>query len=245
MGLLGGDLPFARTLTVQDLEAFTALGTARSFAPGEHLFSEGDRTTHVLLILTGWSMVFTAVDRGATRLVLGLRGPDELLGELAALDQRPRSATVQALGAAQALVVPGEGFRRFLAENPRAGSRVMTQLASRLRDSDRERSALASLTVVQRLARRLIELSGTDATSRPGRNGGAAVVQLAQDDLAATVGATREAVAKALRLLRDQGLVRTGTRKVEILAPAPLLLLAQGPPGQPGSGRRPGTAGPP
>ncbi|MFB6889315.1 Crp/Fnr family transcriptional regulator [Kitasatospora sp. NPDC056327] len=229
MGLLGGDLPFARTLTAHDLEALTSLGGTRTFEPEEHLLSEGDRSTHVLLVLTGWSMVFAAIDRGATRLVLGLRGPGELVGELAALDQRPRSATVQALGPVEALVIPGDGFRRFLAESPRVGSQVMTQLASRLRDSDRERSALASLTVVQRLARRLVELSGTDATSRPGRDGAAAVVQLAQDDLAATVGATREAVAKALRLLREQGLVRTGNRRVEILAPAPLLLLAQGP----------------
>ncbi|MFI6845154.1 Crp/Fnr family transcriptional regulator [Kitasatospora sp. NBC_00085] len=234
MGLLGGDLPFARTLTAHDHEALVSLGTPKTFAAGQHLLSEGDRSTHVLLVLAGWAMVFVATDRGATRLVLGLRGPGELIGELAALDQRPRSATVQALGPVEALVIPGDGFRRFLATSPRVGSQVMAQLASRLRDSDRERSALASLTVVQRLASRLVELSTTDATAGPARTrsaegGSASVVHLAQDDLAATVGATREAVAKALKLLRDQGLVRTGTRMVEILAPAPLLLLAQGP----------------
>ena len=50
----------------------------------------------------------------------------------------------------------------------------------------------------------------------------------AQDELAATIGATREAVAKALRLLRTQNIVRTGNRMVEILDPALLALLADG-----------------
>ncbi len=54
------------------------------------------------------------------------------------------------------------------------------------------------------------------------------MVQLAQDELAATVGATREAVAKALRLLRTQNIVRTGNRMVEILDPPLLALLADG-----------------
>ncbi|MFI2606470.1 Crp/Fnr family transcriptional regulator [Kitasatospora sp. NPDC018619] len=245
MGLLGDDLPFARTLSPHDREAFLALGAPKTYEPGRHLVTEGDRTTHVLLVLTGWAMVYVATDRGATRLVLSLRGPGELVGELAALDERPRSATAQALGTVRALVIPGERFRRFLAEAPRVGSQVMSQLASRLRESDRERSAFASLTVVQRLARRLVELSATGAAVRPAGSGGpgggpAAVVHLAQDDLAATVGATREAVAKALKLLRDRRLVRTGTRMVEILDPAPLLLLAQGVHG-PGPGARPNT----
>ncbi len=70
--------------------------------------------------------------------------------------------------------------------------------------------------------------SGPYAPSAPGPGRTNAVVHLAQDELAATVGATREAVAKALRLLRTQNVVRTGTRMVEILDPVLLALLAEG-----------------
>jgi CRP-like cAMP-binding protein len=113
---------------------------------------------------------------------------------------------------------------------------VIRQLTFRLRSADQERSALASLTVLQRLASRLTELSGAEAsgpytpsaaapsrglaTTGPATTGPATsgrVVQLAQDELAATIGATREAVAKALRLLRTQNIVRTGNRMVEVL----------------------------
>lgn len=237
MGLLGDELAFAHALTAQERESMMALGNRKHYPADAHLLTEGDRSSHVLIILQGWVTVSVATDRGATRLILGLRGPGELLGEMAALDPHPRSATVRALGPLDAQVISGDAFRRFLALHPRVSGLVIRQLTFRLRSADQERSALASLTVLQRLATRLTELSGAEPAgpytqSAAGSPAGPApdgpVIQLAQDELAATIGATREAVAKALRLLRDQSVVRTGNRLVEILNPALLALLAEG-----------------
>ncbi|WP_328423216.1 Crp/Fnr family transcriptional regulator [Streptomyces sp. NBC_00443] len=237
MGLLGNELAFARALTAQERESVMALGSRKNFPADAHLLTEGDRSSHVVIIIRGWVTVSVVTDRGATRLILGLRGPGELLGEMAALDPHPRSATVRALGAIEAQVISGDAFRRFLALHPRVSGLVIRQLTFRLRSADQERSALASLTVLQRLASRLIELSGaepagpyTPSGSGPSSDPSASgpVVHLAQDELAATIGATREAVAKALRLLRTQHIVRTGNRMVEILDPALLALLADG-----------------
>ncbi|WP_326611518.1 Crp/Fnr family transcriptional regulator [Streptomyces scopuliridis] len=253
MGLLGDELAFARALTDRENESVMALGNRKRYAADAHLLTEGDRSTHVMIILQGWVTVSVATDRGATRLILGLRGPGELLGEMAALDSHPRSATVRALGPIEAQVIAGDAFRRFLALHPRVSGLVIRQLTFRLRSADQERSALASLTVLQRLASRLTELSRAEpsgpyaptvptssvpppsaappSVTSPSVTGTApagTVVHLAQDELAATVGATREAVAKALRLLRSQQIVRTGNRRVEILDPALLALLADG-----------------
>ncbi|MFD3912473.1 Crp/Fnr family transcriptional regulator [Streptomyces sp. NPDC088147] len=239
MGLLGDELAFARALTDRENESVMALGNRKRFAADAHLLTEGDRSTHIMIILQGWVTVSVATDRGATRLILGLRGPGELLGEMAALDSHPRSATVRALGPIEAQVISGDAFRRFLALHPRVSGLVIRQLTFRLRSADQERSALASLTVLQRLASRLIELSRGEPSgpyapvpvaplSATGTPSAGTVVHLAQDELAATVGATREAVAKALRLLRGQQIVRTGNRRVEILDPALLALLADG-----------------
>ncbi|MEI5034024.1 Crp/Fnr family transcriptional regulator [Streptomyces sp. S1A(2023)] len=233
MGLLGDELAFGRALTASEYESVMALGHRKEYAADAPLLTEGDRTGHVVIVERGWVTVSHVTDRGATRLILGLRGPGELLGEMAALDQHPRSATVRALGTVEASVIGGDAFRRFLATHPRVSGLVIRQLTFRLRSADQERSALASLTVLQRLASRLTELARTATTGpyappAPGPGATGAVVHLAQDELAATVGATREAVAKALRLLRTQGIVRTGTRRVEILDPALLALLAEG-----------------
>ncbi|MET9146291.1 Crp/Fnr family transcriptional regulator [Streptomyces sp. NPDC057197] len=238
MGLLGDELAFAHALTPPERESVMALGSRRSYPADGHLLTEGDRSTHVMIMISGWVTVSVSTDRGATRLILGLRGPGELLGEMAALDPHPRSATVRALGPVEAQVIPGDAFRRFLALQPRVSGLVIRQLTFRLRSADQERSALASLTVLQRLASRLTELSSAAPSgpyapsSRAGPASGirpaGPVVHLAQDELAATVGATREAVAKALRLLRTQNVVRTGNRMVEILDPGLLALLADG-----------------
>ncbi|MEH0420346.1 Crp/Fnr family transcriptional regulator [Streptomyces sp. B21-083] len=235
MGLLGNELAFAQALTAQEREGVMALGNPKHFAADAHLLTEGDRSSHVLIVVRGWVTVSVATDRGATRLILGLRGPGELLGEMAALDPHPRSATVRALGPTEAQVIAGDAFRRFLAEHPRVSGLVIRQLTFRLRSADQERSALASLTVLQRLAGRLTELSGSGGAPRgpytppaPSARSGSSVVQLAQDELAASIGATREAVAKSLRLLRTQRIVRTGNRVVEILDPELLALLADG-----------------
>ncbi len=232
MGLLGNELAFAHALTAQEREGVMALGNPKHFAADAHLLTEGDRSSHVLIVVKGWVTVSVATDRGATRLILGLRGPGELLGEMAALDPHPRSATVRALGPTDTQVISGDAFRRFLAEHPRVSGLVIRQLTFRLRSADQERSALASLTVLQRLAR-LTELSGAGGRPRgPYAPSGSrsspagAVVQLAQDELAASIGATREAVAKSLRLLRTQQIVRTGNRVIEILDPELLALLA-------------------
>ncbi|WP_405770872.1 Crp/Fnr family transcriptional regulator [Streptomyces sp. NBC_01538] len=233
MGLLGNELAFAQALTAQEREGVMALGIPKRFAADAHLLTEGDRSSHVLIVVKGWVTVSVATDRGATRLILGLRGPGELLGEMAALDPHPRSATVRALGPTEAQVISGDAFRRFLAQHPRVSGLVIRQLTARLRSADQERSALASLTVLQRLAGRLSELSGSgQGTPRgpyaPAAPSSSSVVQLAQDELAASIGATREAVAKSLRLLRTQRIVRTGNRVVEILDPELLALLADG-----------------
>ncbi|MFF5566418.1 Crp/Fnr family transcriptional regulator [Streptomyces sp. NPDC012623] len=242
MGLLGDEVAFARALSAQENESVTALGHRKHYPADAHLLTEGDRSSHIVIMLRGWVTVSVATDRGATRLILGLRGPGELLGEMAALDSHPRSATVRALGPVEALVIPGDAFRRFLAQHPRVSGLVIRQLTFRLRSADQERYSLASLTVLQRLARRLTELSRAEpsgpytpaAVSAPHTG---TAVHLAQDELAATVGATREAVAKALRLLRTQRIVRTGNRVVEILDPELLALLADGHDSPDGHGR--------
>lgn len=153
MGLLGDELAFGQALTAPEYESVMALGHRKEYPADTPILTEGDRTGHVVIVLRGWVTVSHITDRGATRLILGLRGPGELLGEMAALDQHPRSATVRALGAVEATVIGGDAFRRFLATHPRVSGLVIRQLTFRLRSADQERSALASLTVLQRLAK--------------------------------------------------------------------------------------------
>ncbi|MFE9423573.1 Crp/Fnr family transcriptional regulator [Kitasatospora sp. NPDC006697] len=226
--LFGERRTFMGRLTPADRAALLALGRERDFEPGVPLLRQGDRGSHVLVLRAGWCAVWLADARGG-RVILGLRSEGELVGEMAAMEPHPRSATVSAIGAVRAVAVSGADFRRFMAARPYVTGLVFSQLADRLRGADHERLALASLTVLRRLCARLVELA--DRTGRPAGTGPGAVAiraPMSQSDLAAAIGATREAVAKALRLLREQELVRTGPGTLVVLEPGPLRLLAEG-----------------
>jgi CRP-like cAMP-binding protein len=159
-------------------------------------------------------------------VIFALRGSGDLVGDQSVLDPNPRSATVTALGPMEGVQVSGDAFRGFIAARPRVTSLVIKHLSSRLRASDGERMSLATDTVIQRLAAYLGEL--VEHVGVPGRGGTALELQLRQQDLAAAVGATREAVAKALRILRDRNVIRTGPLSLVVLNPGMLRDISSG-----------------
>src|SRR3954471_6539582 len=85
-----GGLPEA---TAKEL---VGLSVQRQFAPGRVVLREGDRETHVELLITGFVKVTTSVDGFET--LLGIRVPGEVVGEVGALTGAPRNATVTACG---------------------------------------------------------------------------------------------------------------------------------------------------
>jgi CRP-like cAMP-binding protein len=207
-------MTFLDSLGSADRGAFLSLGSARSYAHGEAVFVEGDRGEFVVAITDGWASV-SSCSRFGQRVVLALRGSGDLVGDLSVLDRNPRSATVTSLGPMEAVVVPGESFRAFLGARPRVTELLFSHLGSRLRAADDERMSLATETVIQRLAAYLGEL--TEHAGVPTGGGVAIELQLPQHELAAAVGATREAVAKALRVLREKALVETGPGSLIVL----------------------------
>ncbi|WFB06970.1 Crp/Fnr family transcriptional regulator [Streptomyces sp. LX-29] len=225
MSLFEDGRPFLSALSTDDRRALLALGGPKTYRRGAVVLRENDATSFVVAIISGWAKVSVGTERGI-RLILALRGAGEVVGDQAAIDHRPRSATVAALGDVHAVVVSGDKFRKYLADRPIATMLIMRQFSSRLRSSDGERRSLASERVIQRLAARLIEIA--ERTGRPDGDAIRVDLPLPQHELAAAVGTGREAVAKALKLLRSQGVVRTGPRRFEVLDLGLLRLLAEG-----------------
>lgn len=200
-------------LTQEQLEELRRLGRTRRLSRGVTLFSEGDRSDSVAYVLGGRVKV-SYHTRTGDEVVLALHGPGQLLGELSVIDGSPRSASVVALEPVDVLLVPASTFRRFLTAHPDVMLRLLELLAERLRDADRKRVEFGSHDVVGRVAARLSEL-----TERYGVAGDGIVdveLPLTQDELAAWVGASREGVSKALRVLRDRGVIATGRRRIVV-----------------------------
>ena len=72
---------------------------------GQALFVEGDRAERVFLLQRGWVIV-SCVGAGGREVVLGVSGPGDVIGELSAFDEQPRSATAVAADDVEAVVAP-------------------------------------------------------------------------------------------------------------------------------------------
>ena len=191
-----------------------ARGAARRYRTGMILFREGERSDHVVLLRSGRVKVSSYTPAGG-EVVLALRGPGDILGEYSALDRRPRSATVTAVEPTEGHVIPGPAFSDYLDQQPTIATELLRGVLSQLRDSDRKRIEFGALDAAGRLASRLLELGARYGSV--GERGLEISLPLTQEELAAWIGASREAVAKALRTLRDQGVIETGRKHVTIL----------------------------
>jgi CRP/FNR family cyclic AMP-dependent transcriptional regulator len=189
------------------------LGAVRRYRRGDVLFHQGDDAGAVVVLRVG-HVKATMLNDGR-EVILAFPGPGELLGELSAVDGQPRSATVRAVDEVEALVIPGSAFRAFLERRPRIALVLLRGVAERLREADRQRVDYAVNDVVVRVAGRLVELCDRFGCEDGGRvDIGLAITQ---DELAAWAGASREAVAKAMALLRTLGWVQTERRRILVL----------------------------
>jgi CRP-like cAMP-binding protein len=197
---------FSSLLTCADREALSALGHRRRYRRNTTLFSEGDHSTYVIVILLGRVRVSYMTTEGR-EIFFAIKGAGELLGELSAIDGRPRSATATTLGPAEVLMVEGDDFMEFVETHPHVALMLLRTVSERLREADRRQVEFGALDTVDRVVRQLVELART--TGEPQGSGGALLVHISQQELAAWTGSSREAVNKALATLRATGWLST------------------------------------
>src|SRR4051812_16999398 len=132
------EVAFLDILSDEERAWLNGRGVVRSFPQATALVHEHDESDRVLFVLSGRVKIASTSEDGRER-VLAFRGPGEVLGELSAIDGKPRSATVIAVDPVRALVIPAADFRRFLERTPSATLWLLTRLISRLREADRKR----------------------------------------------------------------------------------------------------------
>jgi CRP-like cAMP-binding protein len=208
---VGAFLPALNAKAQADLEA---LGRHRKFPKGAVLFAEGQTSDRVMVVLSGRVKVSYLTEDGK-EVVLGLAGPGELLGEMSFLDGDPHSASNTALDQVETLVVTASDFQAYLGEHPAAAMALLRLLSRRLRESDQMRVESAAHDSVGRVARRLIELA--ERFGQHGEDNVKISLQLSQEEMAGWIGSSREAVNKALSMLRALGWIETQRRGVTIL----------------------------
>jgi CRP/FNR family transcriptional regulator, cyclic AMP receptor protein len=204
---------FLAVLGPRERMLLDGIATERTVLRGRTVFDQARTASTLAVVLEGRVKVTFTTPAGDERL-LALRGPGELLGEVSALVDRPRTATVVALDLVRLAVLPADAFQELCRTEPAFGHAVIRTLAERLSETDQYRVDAASEANV-RLARVLVRLARQ--YGEPG-SGTEVFIDLAltQEDLASLVSASRGAVARGLRELREDGLVRTARRRLVV-----------------------------
>jgi CRP-like cAMP-binding protein len=205
---------FLEALTPEEAADLRASGRERHYDANVALFHEGDDGGSVIVLLAGRAKL-TVPSSSGREVIVAVRGPGDLLGELAALVEAPRSATVATIEPVDALIMAGSAFASFLERNSRVALVILRMVAERLLYADLQQAQFATHDVVGRVAHRLVEL--TERFGVESEEGIVLDVPLSQEELAGWTGASREAVNKALQVLRSLDLIETGRRRFTVL----------------------------
>lgn len=200
------------------LERLGAASRPRRLVRGQLLCGEGEPSDQLYLVRKGRLRVFRGSAHG-DELVLSIVGPGESIGELSVVDERPRSASVDALESAQVLAVPSVLARELLRENPAAAWRVALALAGRVRRLTDTSADLVLLDLPRRIAKLLLaSADGANTVTFP----------MSQAGVAASLGVTRQSFNRSLAALSRRGwIAAAGGGAISILDGAALRRFSQ------------------
>ncbi len=109
------------------------------YSPGSVLLSQGEKGLGLFIITKGTVRITRANGPGGAEEVLATAGMADIVGEMALLDDLPRSATVTAVDEVTALVLPKGEFRmilrHILSTDPDVGLDLLAVLTRRLREA--------------------------------------------------------------------------------------------------------------
>lgn len=146
-------------LSVPDLEALDSVAQVRALPAGEAAFREGDAGDGIYIILTGVIQISALVGNGERRVLTRLQEGD-FFGEMAVLDNEPRSATASAECDSQLCFIPSPEMLWMLGRSPKLSVNLVREFSFRMRDFNRryvqEVLQAERLTLVGRFARSIV-----------------------------------------------------------------------------------------
>ncbi|HSK93648.1 MAG TPA: Crp/Fnr family transcriptional regulator [Candidatus Angelobacter sp.] len=186
------------------LGAIAAQMRRRRFRRGEVIFHQGDLGDSLHVLASGSVKIVLPSPEGEEAIIASLQ-PGEFFGELALLDDAPRSTTASAVEASETLSLSREHFLRLLSDDPTIVRALLKALAGELRRLTGHVEELHFLDLSGRLTARLVRLA---READPAASGRAELNwPFTQSDLAAMIGGTRQSVNRLLSGMVDEGLI--------------------------------------
>ena len=195
---------FFAELDDRELASVAAAAKPRRYAKDEVIFHEDERGDVFCLIREGRVKV-TMISPEGKEIILVILGPGDFFGEMALLDDEPRSATVVAIEPLEVMTIWRNDFLQLLSENFSIAKKVLKELSRRLRSASNRIESLATMDVYGRLARFFLDLARDQGKDL--NNGFVAVIRPTHQAIANMIGTSRETVSRLIHDLMEQKLL--------------------------------------
>ena len=165
-------VPLFANIPQPELVKLAAMARQESYAKHAEIMAEGDRSSGLYILLSGKVKVVLRSEEGK-EIILAILNPTEFFGEMALLDEAPRSADIVAMASTTVLAIAKQEFKNWLQRQPEMAFVIIKTLAQRLREADRKIGDLALMDVYGRVARALMGMAKEDSQGRnlPGNAG--------------------------------------------------------------------------
>jgi CRP/FNR family transcriptional regulator, cyclic AMP receptor protein len=187
------------------LKRLEGLLVEKAYAKNAIILSQEEQGDSLYIVLSG-KVKAVLLGKSGREIILSYFKPGEFFGEMAILDNRPRSANAIAVEDTKLLLLNRDAFKQHIFQHPETAMRVMSELCNRMRRADEIIGNLTLLDVYGRVARYLIDLADREGK----RVDDSSVIDRrpTQQEIADTIGTSRETVSRIFSEFKKRGVLR-------------------------------------
>lgn len=202
-------IPLFTELDEEEVARVARAAREKSYPKNSVILFEDDPGDALYVVRAGQVKVVLIGEDGR-EVILSMLKKGDFFGEMALIDDQPRSAHVIAVEDSSLLVLRRDDFRRCLEESPRIALGLLRALSRRLRRADDKIGGLVLLDVNGRVARLLLELADEGDGVRIHRN-------VTHHTIAQMIGSSRETVSRTIRDFAERGLIEVSRKDIAVL----------------------------
>jgi CRP/FNR family transcriptional regulator, cyclic AMP receptor protein len=209
--------PLFSELNEEELRAVAEITKPREYVKGD-IVVHADESGDVFCLIESGKVKVTMISPDGKEIILSMFGPGDFFGEMAVLDDKPRSATVIAMDHLRLQTIWKDDFLKMLQENFGITRKIMAELSGRLRRASIRIESLATMDVYGRLARYFLDLAGKEGKA-DGR-GYLAIERPTHQAIANMIGTSRETVSRLMHELIERELLLEEGRTIYLRSSA-------------------------
>ncbi|CAA9892221.1 Crp/Fnr family transcriptional regulator [Candidatus Methylobacter favarea] len=213
-----------RQLMPTEIDHILALAVERHFQNGQSLFIKGDEGSSMMIVIEG-KVIISATSEDGKEITLNYIGPGGILGEIALLDGKCRSANATAVGACTVIYIHRSEFIPFLRLNSDVAIQLLMVLCEKLRNTSDMLENVGLLSVPARLAKLIVKLATSN--NAPISPGCTLRLNLSQQKMGNLIGASRETVNRTLAQWQMDGLICLQQQQLTLIKPKELIWLSE------------------